>query len=58
MPHMADASEPLPPTNDEIVTFHQLPRVNHPANVGPMAGLQIPRIVPIGVILVPTLTLR
>ena len=57
MPYVADSSELLTAADNGIITFHQLPGVNHTGNIGPVTGLQIPWIVPIGIILVLTLTL-
>jgi hypothetical protein len=52
MLYIADAPELLTAVDNRIVTFHQLAGVNHTRGIGPMAYLQIPRIVPIGIILV------
>ncbi len=41
MPYIADSSELLTAANDGIITFYQLPGVNHACNIGPVAGLQI-----------------
>lgn len=49
MPHMADTPELLSTADDGIVTFHQLPGINHACNMGPVTGLQIPWIIlPLG----------
>jgi hypothetical protein len=37
--------ELLTPADDEMVTVHQLPGLNHACNIGPVAGLQIPWII-------------
>lgn len=50
---MADSPELLTPADDGIVTFYQLPGVNHAYNMGPVTDLQIPRIVPVGIVLIP-----
>src|SRR5664279_2218402 len=57
MPYVADSPELLTPANDGIVAFHQLPGVNHAGNMGSMTGLQIPWIVPIRIVFIPSITL-
>jgi hypothetical protein len=57
MPHIANLPEFLTPANNKIVSFYQLPSVNHAYNIGPITSLQIPRIVPINIILVPSIIL-
>src|SRR3982074_883726 len=53
MPHVAYPSELLPPAQNALIPFHQLPRVYHARCMRPMAALQIPWVVAVHVILVP-----
>jgi hypothetical protein len=41
MPYFANLPKLAPTTYNGISTFHQLPGVYHPGNVGLIAGLQI-----------------